>query len=134
VQGLTLTLDFPSGTTTETLTVTVGVTGSHPLSTGLKYVGDGAFFVEAFGANGQPVTSFNQPFTLTLRYSEASLRGLDAMLLKVYFWDVTARQWVVIPATLDITDNAVIVKLNHLTEFALLASLQHKLYLPLLQR
>jgi len=133
-QGLTVTLNFPPGVLTETITVTLGLTGSHPLPSGLGLIGNGAFFIEARHPNGQPMTQFSAPFTLTLRFTAAQVVGRNLAQVAVFFWDANNNRWAPLPTTLNRNDNTLVITLNHLTEFAALAPTGYPLYLPLVQK
>ncbi len=102
-----------------------------------KFAGT-SFQLTAVNLQGQPVTTFSQYFTLTLRYldSDWMSAGLASeSQLNLSYWDGTA--WVnVLPCagcSLDTVKNILTARLNHLTEFALVGA-PIKLYLPLIQR
>jgi len=134
VQGLTLNLSFPPNAVSETITITSGITNARSITAGLAYVGRGPFFIEAFNASGQPVTTFAQSFTFTIYYTDTLVQALIQNQMSLYYWDVATAQWVAIPTQIDLTRRTLTVTLNHLTEFAALAPTQNRLYLPLLLR
>jgi hypothetical protein len=99
-----------------------------------------SFQVEATDMNGNPVTTFNQPFTMTLHYDEviwqeAGIKSEES--LNLFFWD--GKQWLnLLPCTgcsLNTNENQLTIILDHLTEFALLSEptyASHEIYLPLI--
>jgi hypothetical protein len=128
--GVTTTLTFPGGAVTETITVTVGLTESQPAPVNFSFLGQ-TFFVEAWNAVGQPVFDFMQPFTLTIRYADADVFGIDENTLRLYYWDINDEKWLeVIPFVLDTQSNTLIVWLDHLTTFGMMGEDRYWLYLP----
>lgn len=73
--------------------------------------------VTAEDENGNPVTSFPSPITITLPIPEDLL---DATDLGVYFFDEIASQWVLIPdAIFNLETRIVTFQIDHLTKFAI---------------
>ncbi|RIK34409.1 MAG: hypothetical protein DCC55_33140 [Chloroflexi bacterium] len=105
---------------------------------GLQFAGR-SFTLVARSASG-PVTQFGAPFTLTLRYDDADWQATGLASeedLNLYFWNGSAWQAILPCAgcTHDTGSNTVTVRLDHLTEFALLGrSSGQPLYLPLVAR
>jgi hypothetical protein len=81
--------------------------------------------VEAINASGNPVNTFLQPFTLTIAYDPLDLlfAGIDDEAnLNVVFWQ-NGRWYTLLPCDgcqVDTTTHTVTVRLQHLTEFALI--------------
>ncbi len=124
-----------SGTTTITYTQ---LTSPTQFTGALKFLGH-AFTLVAANQSGNPVTQFSNAFTLTLHYADSDWVNAGVAnepLLNLYYWSGSA--WVgVLPCagcTLDMVNNTLTVRLNHLTEFALLAPMDYKLFLPLIRR
>lgn len=96
-----------------------------------------SFSLEARTSGGQVVTRFQQPFTLSLAYTDAALaaKGIKESNLNVAYWNGTL--WVnVLPCTgcgVDTLNKRVIVVADHFTEFVL-GSIPNTLYLPLIVR
>lgn len=129
--SITINLSFPPDAVAQPITVTIGLTTSQPVSSGLLFVGQ-PFVVEARDTNGTLVTTFAQPFTITIHYDDADVAGVDEASLKLYFWDANAGEWVEIPTSVDTAANTLTANVDHLTTFALLGQVAQQLYLPLI--
>jgi hypothetical protein len=94
------------------------------------------FDLSASDAMGRPVHTFSPPLTLTVHYADADLPvGTDEESLDLYRWDEDSGQWVALTVLQrDTVTNTLTVALDHLTEFALLASEDRRVYLPLVMR
>ena len=133
-QDFTLSLIFPANAVSQTITLTVGLTGTHPITIGFRLVGS-TFYIEAVNSNGARVTTFDAPYTLTLHYHDEDWQnaGLaDETSLNLAYW--AGSRWVMLlpcaGCNVNPVDNVVTVVVNHLTEFALVGT-PYKLYLPL---
>ena len=130
-------LTFPAGAVAEAvdLTFTEQSTPSNALPTHQRALH--SFTLTARTRTGQHVTHFNQPYTLVLRYSEATLTdlNLNETNLTVAFWDGTA--WVAVfpcpRCRQDTSTNQITVELDHFTEFALLGN-PWRVFLPVIVR
>jgi len=133
--GLRLTFPPDAVSTTVTLTYRQLFTPTAALGTGRQVVR--SFTLEARTGGGELITTFNQPYTLTLDYTEAALTalGIDETGLNVLYWHGST--WVeMLPCLgcrVNTTANQVIVIADHFTEFALVGE-QDRVYLPLLIR
>jgi hypothetical protein len=93
-------------------------------------------------ANGQVVTSFAKPFTLSVTYDNDDLAAAgitDPAQLNLVFWSGSAWQQILPCAgcSLDTANRRITVTLDHLTEFALVAPAGEGrafVYLPLMKR
>jgi hypothetical protein len=72
-------------------------------------------------ATGQPITTFDAPYTLKLTYDPVKVAGVDVDLLKVYYWSDAVSAWVEVPSTLNTATNTFTVSLPHATTFAIMA-------------
>jgi hypothetical protein len=133
-----IALQFPANAVAGPITIAYA-----PIITWTHSLGDGwgpllGFSLEARDGAGQPVTQFQQPYTLVISYTDAALAaaGVDEQDLNVAFWNGSA--WVeVLPCdgcAVDAANNRVTVKLDHFTEFALVAQVERKVFLPLMRR
>jgi len=119
-----LETNFPAGAVSDTVQVTMTILTTPTQETRwLRLVGR-AFFLDGVDAEGEPVTSFLRPYTLTVRYEdswwqEAGLRREED--LNLFYWH--GGRWVpILPCpgcTVDTEDNRVVAVLDHFTEFAL---------------
>ncbi|RMF30759.1 MAG: hypothetical protein D6759_11320, partial [Chloroflexi bacterium] len=123
-----VTITFPPGSVTSTVTVsyTAQITPGH--STGSFRFAGKSFRIEAVDAGGNPVTRFQKPFTITIHYRDANWRQAGIApesSLNLAFWD--GSKWVnLLPCqgcSLDTQKNILTVVLDHLTPFALLGEL-----------
>ncbi len=131
--SFTTSLTFLPGAVSEPVTVTVEITSGQPTSTGFQLVSE-ALVLEAYKADGESVTAFAQPFTITIHYDDVDVTGLDETTLKMYFWDINMGQWTALSTEVDETTNRLTATADHLTMFALLGKIQQRLYLPLITR
>jgi hypothetical protein len=120
-------MDLPAGVVTSTTVFTYAQTSSPTENPGSFTFAGRSFTMEATDAAGQPITTFNGRFTITLNYSDADWQaaGIPAEEnLNLYYWNGTA--WVgLLPCagcSLDTVNNRITVVLDHLTEFALLGN------------
>jgi hypothetical protein len=104
----------------------------------LRFAGH-AFTLVARNAGG-PVTQFDPPFTLILRYDDADWQAAGVGReeeLNLYYWDGAAWQGVLPCAgcALDTAANTLTVLLDHLTEFALLGpAADRRILLPVVRQ
>ncbi len=129
-----LSVNFSSGALT--MPVTVTLTASAPINE--AGFGGIAFSINAVDNAGNPVKQFAQPITLTLHYTDVDWQSaglIEESALNLYFWDGQA--WVpILPCagcTHDQVNNLMIVRLNHLTLFALRSTETH-IALPFIKR
>jgi hypothetical protein len=104
---------------------------------GPLYYGGRSFDLEVRDASGAPVTQFNQPFSLTVRYEDWQWKsgGIATEESLNLFWD-TGQGWEpVLPCdgcSHDRVNNVIVAQLDHLTKFALLGDPFAQLYLPVM--
>jgi hypothetical protein len=130
-------LTFPPGALTTTLTFSyTGLPAPAPLPEA-DQLALHAFALEARGDDGAPVTTFTQPYTLELTYTNAQLNRelVDEAALAAVAWD--GQRWVeLLPCAgcgLDTAGNRVTIVADHLGTFALIGK-QRRLFLPLTLR
>lgn len=143
IDGGTLTPDpgnisvqFPPGAVTQqtTLSYTLQPEPNQDLAN-FRFAGR-AFTLEAFNSNGN-VTTFNQPFTITIIYDTWDLFAADIgdpSRLNLVFWNGSVWEEILPCAgcSIDTVNRTVTVVINHLTEFALVGPDETKVYLPIL--
>lgn len=128
--AFTVTLNLPAGAVSETVTFTIGLTTTLPISQGQGYIGQ-PFYIIAFGANG-PITTFAKPYTLTFEYTDAAALNRIEGDAQLGFW--SGNGWVMVSATLAVDQNRLVAVLDHLTVFSVRATAQYRLYLPVTTR
>ena len=133
-----ISIQFPPGAVDETTTISCTM---HALPTqddaGFRFGGRG-FSLEAADAQG-PVTTFNEPFSMTVKYDSTDLvyAGIDdPSKLNLSFWN--GLNWEnVLPCTgcsNDTGNSTITVVIDHVTEFALLAPGEVFVFLPMMIR
>lgn len=117
--GITLTFPISAVAVPVNLAYNKLTVAGHPLPTdtvGVRY-----FTLSAADEGDNPVTQFQQPYTMTLTYSDEELlraRADEATLACIY-WDQMSNEWGRIKPDLDDVMNKVVCRANHFTEFAL---------------
>jgi hypothetical protein len=129
-------VDFPSGAVSETVAVTyTAVYSPEQAPPGSFQFAGNAFTLEAVElSSSTPITTFSEPLTVTIRYTEGDLDGLAEELVEFLYWDGVA--WVDDGITIiqrDMTNNVIVAQIEHLTEFALFSD-HHRIYMPLVLR
>ena len=132
-----LTIDFPPNSVPADTELTFELFATPQVTVPGNYLFGNRSFAVTASANGQPVTQFSEPFTMTINYSASELAFADIFdpaKLNVIYWD--GAEWVeILPCDgcrVDTENQTVVLVLDHLTEFALVSSFEatHVLYLP----
>lgn len=122
-----LTLDFPTGSVTSSTTVTYMPNPSPSNPTGDLIFANMSCDLEALDAQGDPVTQFDPPYTLTLLYQDsdwqdAGIESENERTLNLYYWN--GSQWEgILPCagcSLDTVNNELVAVLDHFSEFGLM--------------
>jgi hypothetical protein len=110
-------LDFPAGAVSLPTTVTYTETTTAPAG---ELYGVHFFDLTAvISGTTTPVTSFNQPYTVTVNYSPSEAGPAIDTTLGLYWWD--GFQWVREPSSsVDVSNQQVVATPNHMTLFAVL--------------
>jgi len=124
--GSSVTITFFIGTTQVTLDFFIdtyeksAIIAQRPLPTGLDVVGSLIYDMRTFiGSTG--TATFDNPFAMTVGYTDALLGNLDEETLNVYFFDEAQNQWVAFATTTrDTVNNTITILTDHLTLFATL--------------
>jgi hypothetical protein len=95
--GLTTTIEVPPGAVERAITLIYTPIPSDtlpPPPTGLRF-SNRTFDLSAF-LSGRLLRGYNfsKPVTITLRYSDADIRGLNESQLTLQYWDEEQSQWV----------------------------------------
>src|SRR5205807_3653862 len=74
--------------------------------------------------NGVPVHKFDpaHPLVIQITYDPAELGDLDPATLKIGYFDVTNRRWLLLPATVDTVNHTVTALTTHFTLFQIRAT------------
>ena len=104
----------------------------------LSFIGN-SFELTAWDSSSIPVTTFNQPLTLTIHYDEGSLGDINEDKLGLYYWNENGGLWDDVVNTCvggeytrDLEANWLSAPLCHLSEFALFGPSLTNNYLPLI--
>ena len=109
--------------------------GAEPISFGYRLQ------AYSLGDDGrQPVTHFNRPVTLVIPFTAAQLQalGITAAQLVPAYWDEASASWKPVETVSVITDDTgggvVQVSVEHFTDYALVTSGGHSVFLPLVRQ
>ena len=72
-------------------------------------------------AQGLENPKFIEPMTLTIRYTDDEVRGLDEGMLEIYYYDETDPEhpeWVPLGGTVDPEHNEITVEIQHFSKFS----------------
>jgi hypothetical protein len=136
-QGLATTVEVPAGAVTETTTIVYSpILFPTNVAGGFQFAGQ-AFSLEAY-RDGQalPDFDFETCVTITIRYDDTDVVGLNENALVLKYWNGTS--WVDAeicdpPGYIrDVTGNVIQVLIPHLSDFALMGKSHDKIYLPII--
>ena len=115
-------LIVPPGTLEENF----GVTISTPFTIGEEAElteGENTFFaMRLLDAKGLKNPKFIEPMTLTIRYTDDEVAGLDEGMLKIYYYDESDPEnpkWVPMGGTVDPEYNEITVEIRHFSKYAI---------------
>ncbi len=100
---------------------------SGPATGSFQVVGR-LFQITAQTLSGAPVTSFHQPFLLTVRY--ANLPSGETVAPYLCYWKTPPGGWEQIPASHNATPRTLTAALDHLTQFAVMQEGAYRIFLP----
>jgi len=155
-----VTIDFPSQSALAVQSLAQSVTVTHTPQLSPTHSIDGfeasinSFRLNASGTDGQPLQEFWVPFTLTVEInpllienwdltsgwteSEGSDLSGDEGQTQVRFmlaiWDSELQEWVIVPSTLDATNDQLTAQYDRFAEFSVLVQRQYDIFLPLTVR
>ncbi|HEU4323529.1 MAG TPA: RHS repeat-associated core domain-containing protein [Roseiflexaceae bacterium] len=96
----------------------------------------GTVFLNATDSQGQNVHRFDQPLTISMRYTPEQLQaaGLTEGALAIFWFDTAAQRWVRLPSQVNPETRTVTALVDHFTPFALSdGSSPSAAYIPNLQ-
>jgi len=125
--GISVSLTFPPGAVSEPVEITLQPMTGGPTTGNLSVVGR-LFQITARTLGGTPVTSFDPPFLLTVRY--ANLPSGETVAPYLYYWNTTTSGWEQISASHNPTNRTLTAVLDHLTEFGVMQQGMYQIYLP----
>ncbi|MGE5579022.1 MAG: S-layer homology domain-containing protein [Bacillota bacterium] len=117
-------VEVPPEAVPENVTVTLGlVTEMEQPTTGMVMIGGKVYEITAETEDGELITEFERPLTLTFTFTEEELEesGTAAEDLMVFYWDARAQAWIALPTTVDPETGTVTAITDHFTVFALMA-------------
>lgn len=138
------TLSIPDSTLPDESTVTF-VPQEWPLhETGSLQLAQNSFQILATDSTGEPITTFSQPITLTIEYTDAEIAGLAEDSLRLYYWNEAEEEWQDVVTTCpdghytrQLAANILSAPLCHLSDFTLAGEAvpeDYHVYLPLVVR
>lgn len=63
------------------------------------------------------ITQFGQNVTVTFKYTDNDISGLNEDSLKIYYWDTTNSKWVLVGGALNKATNTITAEVSHFTVF-----------------
>jgi hypothetical protein len=134
-----ISLQFPMGVVSKTVNISYQLqpTPIHAFPN-FRFAGR-AFSLQARLPNGNLLTQFDEPYTMTIEYDSSDLvaSGIDnPELLNIAYWDGISWKFI-LPCdgcSNDTQKHRITVLLDHFTDFALLARTDSHIYLPLILR
>lgn len=98
------------------------VIASRPLPSGRNVVGSFIYDMKTFERSTESLT-FENPFAMTVGYTDAQIENLNEETLNIYFWNESKNIWETFASsTLNTADNTVTILTDHLTLFATLGA------------
>jgi len=82
-------------------------------------------------SDNTPVTSFSEPYTMTVYYTDAEVSGVKESTIGLYWWQNNTWEKVSTSAV-DTANKQVSASLDHMTQFAVLGEIEYFLNLPLI--
>lgn len=136
------TVSLPQGAVPEGgLTVSAQTVdpNSAPAPTGAFQVNGEVFELTATDQNGDPVTSFAEPVTITVGYDPTGMTTEQELGQVIAWWDPStsggAGEWISLPTEVDVVAHELRATTSHFTRFGVLTPKPGAikiLYLPLL--
>lgn len=129
-------VEFPEGAVTDTVVVTYTsfFLPPNPPTGTFAFAGTGFVLEVTDLSTGEEITTFVEPLTVTINYTEGDVELMDENELEFLYWNGSA--WVDDGITIverDTVNNRLVARIEHLTEFALFGH-QYRSYLPLILR
>lgn len=122
---------FLPGSVNEDVQVIIEQTVDPSDGAGFQVAGQ-VFQITARTMSGTPITTFDPPFLLTVKYDDLPLGAdIDPFL---YYWRESDGIWVKVPATHNPTARTLTAVLDHLTTFAVMQRERYPVYIPMLVR
>ena len=117
-------VELPANAVPEDVTVTLApVTEVTQPTTGMVMVAGKVFEITAETEDGELVTQFSEPITLTFKLTQEELEEAEIELedLRVFYWDEKAGAWIALPTRVDPETGTVTAITDHFTVFAVMA-------------
>jgi len=93
------------------------------------------FRLDAYDAQFNPTAQLDQPYTAVINYTDAEIAALSINEASLNLRFYNGSSWVsLLPCegcTVDMVNNRVTVSLNHFGEFALVGTIESKVFLPI---
>lgn len=95
----------------------------YPIPPGLKTVGDMIYSFTVRTTEKKLVSTFLKPVTLTFKYTDTQVSGLDETTLKLYQGVPSTHKWVVVPTSqVEPDTNTITAAVTHFTLFTIMGS------------
>jgi hypothetical protein len=121
-EGSTVGTTFPSGAVSADTEISITPVGRAEAIVGSPPAGSfmigGYVYTIAATSEGEAVTTFTEPVTLTFTYTDDQVSGLDESTITAYRWDADASEWVALPSTVNTETNTVTATTTEFSFFA----------------
>jgi hypothetical protein len=117
-------VELPPNAVSEEVTVTLApVTEVTQPTAGMVMIAGKVFEITAETEDGELVTQFSEPITLTFKLTQEELEEAEIELedLRVFYWDEKAGAWIALPTRVDPETGTVTAVTDHFTVFAVMA-------------
>ncbi|HHX29507.1 MAG TPA: hypothetical protein GX716_10955, partial [Firmicutes bacterium] len=117
-------VELPPNAVSEDVTVTLApVTEVTQPTAGMVMIAGKVFEITAETEDGELVTQFSEPITLTFKLTQEELEEAEIELedLRVFYWDEKAGAWIALPTRVDPETGTVTAVTDHFTVFAVMA-------------
>lgn len=125
VENVSASVEIPIGAVSGSTEIKITPTdksiilGEFPPPSGKTIIGNYVYDFAATSDN-KTVSSFLKPVTFTFTYNEAQVKEFNELSLKIYYWDVSNKQWTGILGSVDTVNNKISIAADHFTYFAVM--------------
>ncbi len=115
-----VTVSIPANSADESLNYEVELGPFESFSEIIKSIVP-SVFLSANTLQGNPVSTFNNPLTLTYDYSEADLSNSDEDSISFYFFNEVSNLWEKLPSLVNKNNKTISTETTHFSQYAVMA-------------
>jgi hypothetical protein len=123
-----MTLKFPPEAVAEPVTVTLSLTATLRPASGHSFMGC-AISLNAHSASGSAVTTFSQPYTITVEYEDEDVALVHEETLGLFQWDQVMGLWTDLESALDTEANELAATSDQVGSYAVVGETE-QVFLP----